>query len=119
MYVAVLAPPERGGVRLGELEEIGYQLGDTAVSVGWRRRHLLVGTRANDARCGAWRWMGRWPGRIRAQHRGPGGGGGVRGTGVAATDGRALVMLNRDDSDPKYWREVPGLVGRAIPVVAH
>src|SRR5699024_12884456 len=36
-----------------------------------------------------------------------------------ATDGRALVMLNRDDSDPKYWREVPGLGGqRAIPVVA-
>src|SRR5699024_12782169 len=39
---------------------------------------------------------------------------------IYATDGRALVMLNRDDSDPKYWREVPGLVGqRAIPAVAH
>ena len=122
VYVAVLHDLERGGVRLGKLEEIGYQMGDTAVSVGWQHDGtLLVGTRANDAPV----WHLAVDGSMARQESARNIAAPVvavasTAQAIYATDGRALVMLNRDDSDPKYWREVPGLVGqRAIPVVAH
>lgn len=122
VYVTVLHDGERGGVRLGPLEEIGYQLGDTAVSVAWQHDGtLLVGTRANDAPV----WHLAMDGSMARQEStrniaAPVVAVASTESSLYATDGRALVMLNRDDSDPKYWREVPGLAGqRAIPVIAN
>lgn len=122
VYVSVLERLEDGKTRLGELVEIGYQLGDTAVSVDWQNDgSILVGTRANDAPVWIIAADGSSASQITARNiSAPVVSLGSNGDYFFATDDRAMMMLSRNAPDPKFWREVPGLRGvRAVPVLAH
>ena len=122
VYVSVLERLEDGKTRLGELVEIGYQLGDIAVYVDWQNDgSILVGTRANDAPVWIIAADGSSASQITARNiSAPVVSLGSNGDYFFATDDRAMMMLSRNAPDPKFWREVPGLRGvRAVPVLAH
>lgn len=130
LYVSVLE--NTGGVqsdagpRLGTLVPVATNLGDTAVSVGWRPDGaLLVGTRANDTPV----WVVEIDGSEQIQLTARN----VTAPVVAVSstrsteyilDGRALLQIDygvagfgETDTFDDFWREVPALQGaRAVPV---
>ncbi|WJY77096.1 Lipoprotein LpqB precursor [Corynebacterium bovis DSM 20582 = CIP 54.80] len=121
VYISVLERGDGDRVRLGRFIQVGYQLGETAVSAEWQvDGSLIVGTRANDAP--VWRVEVDGSSATQLPSRN------VTAPVVAVaststlqyiTDGRALLQLDPGDSDSRYWREVPALQGeRAVPIIA-
>ncbi|MGO1950487.1 MAG: LpqB family beta-propeller domain-containing protein [Mycobacteriaceae bacterium] len=111
---------DSGDVELGTPMEIGQRVGDTALAVDWRDDgSLLVGTRANDAPV----WTVAADGseatplstrnitaRVVAVAS--------RGSVQYILDDRALMQLDVDDAETRFWREVPALQGaRAVPIL--
>jgi hypothetical protein len=114
------------GVRLGTPVQVATNLGDTAVSVGWRPDgELLVGTRANDTPV----WVVAVDGSTQTQLTSrnvtaPVVAVASTGTTEYILDGRALLEIGygagtsgNTDTSSDFWREVPALQGaRAVPV---
>ncbi|AGP31386.1 LpqB family beta-propeller domain-containing protein [Corynebacterium terpenotabidum] len=117
---------DSAGPRLGTPVAVAPNLGDTAVSVGWRPDGaLLVGTRANDTPV----WVVSVDGSEQTQLTSRNVTAPV--VAVASTDsndyildGRALLQIDSaatgsgtTDTSDNFWREVPALQGaRAVPV---
>ncbi|WP_297004269.1 LpqB family beta-propeller domain-containing protein [uncultured Corynebacterium sp.] len=118
------------GPRLGTPVPVATNLGDTAVSVGWRPDGaLLVGTRANDTPV----WVVAVDGSEQTQLTSrnvtaPVVAVASTGTTQFILDGRALLQIGygdvgsdgATDTGTDFWREVPALQGaRAVPVTVH
>ena len=117
---------DSAGARLGTPVPVATNLGDTAVSVGWRPDgELLVGTRANDTPV----WMVAVDGSMQTQLTSQNVTAPVvavasTGTTEYILDGRALLQIGygagevgSTDTTSDLWREVPALQGaRAVPV---
>ncbi|WP_312799151.1 LpqB family beta-propeller domain-containing protein [Corynebacterium variabile] len=117
---------DSAGARLGTPVPVASNLGDTAVSVGWRPDgELLVGTRANDTPV----WMVAVDGSMQTQLTSrnvtaPVVAVASTGTTEYILDGRALLQIGygagevgSTDTTSDLWREVPALQGaRAVPV---
>lgn len=131
LYVSVLEntggeETDSTGPRLGTPVPVAPNLGDTAVSVGWRPDGgLLVGTRANDTPV----WVVTADGSRQTQLTSRNVTApvvAVASTGVTEyiLDGRALLQIGygaagsgETDTADDFWREVPALQGaRAVPV---
>lgn len=122
IYVSVISRNSKGDVSLGKPEQVGHQLGDTAVSADWTADGtILVGTRANDAPI----WSVALDGSVSNQLSGRNLSAPVvavasNGRVIYATDARALMQFNYDSQSTRFWREVPSMQGqRAMPVLGY
>ncbi|KAB3522979.1 hypothetical protein GC425_03520 [Corynebacterium sp. zg254] len=107
---------------LGKPLEIGYQLGDTAVSADWRADgSIIVGTRANDAPL--WQLSVDGSEYVQLPSRNlnaPVVAVAAEGNTLYATDSRALMQYNSVYEDQRFWREVPSVQGlRSVPVLPY
>ncbi|HIW91377.1 MAG TPA: GerMN domain-containing protein [Candidatus Corynebacterium avicola] len=107
-------------VKLGTPTEIGQRLGDTVQDVDWREDGtLLVGT--NDQDAPAWVVSSDGSEAVQLSSRNvtpPVVRVAAAGSTMYVLDDRAVMQLDLDDSDSRFWREVSSLQGsRAIPIV--
>lgn len=107
-------------VKLGQPTEIGQRLGDTMRDVDWREDgSLLVGTGDQDAPVWVVSSDGSEATQLSSRNVTPGV---IRVAAAGSTmyilDDRTVMQLDLEDSDSRFWREVPSLQGsRAIPIV--
>ncbi|MEY8567412.1 LpqB family beta-propeller domain-containing protein [Corynebacteriaceae bacterium 7-707] len=123
LFISALQHGGDGGesVSLGTPMEVGQRVGDTALSVDWRDDGtLLVGTRANDAPV----WVVTADGSEATQLSSRNITAPVVAVGSAGSvqyilDSRAMLQLDVQDSEARFWREVPALQGaRAVPILS-
>ncbi|WP_291479073.1 LpqB family beta-propeller domain-containing protein, partial [Corynebacterium sp.] len=115
LFISALQHGGDGGesVSLGTPMEVGQRVGDTALSVDWRDDGtLLVGTRANDAPV----WVVTADGSEATQLSSRNITAPVVAVGSAGSvqyilDSRAMLQLDVQDSEARFWREVPALQG--------
>lgn len=106
---------------LGTPMEVGQRVGDTALSVDWREDGtLLVGTRANDAPVWAVTVDGSEATQLSSRNiTAPVVAVGSSGSLQYILDSRAMLQLDEEDTEARFWREVPALQGaRAVPILS-
>lgn len=106
---------------LGTPMEVGQRVGDTALSVDWRDDGtLLVGTRANDAPVWAVTVDGSEASQLSSRNiTAPVVAVGSAGSVQYILDSRAMLQLDDEDPEARFWREVPALQGaRAVPILS-
>ncbi|WP_408925279.1 MtrAB system accessory lipoprotein LpqB [Corynebacterium sp. YSMAA1_1_F7] len=121
VYVVVLETTEEGTKRLGAPVEIGYAVGDTAVSADWSDDgSVLVGTRANDAPVWDIEVDGSYSQQITGRNlAAPVVSVATDGNKIYVTDANALMQFDVTSEESRFWREVPTMQGkRATPVLA-
>lgn len=123
LFVSVLQRGADGGdsMSLGVPMEVGQRVGDTALSVDWRDDgSLLVGTRANDAPVWVVTADGSEATQLSSRNiTAPVVAVGSSGSVQYILDSRAMLQLDVEDTEARFWREVPALQGaRAVPILS-
>jgi hypothetical protein len=123
LFISVLQRDGDGGgsMTMGTPMEVGQRVGDTALSVDWRDDGtLLVGTRANDAPVWAVTVDGSEASLLSSRNiTAPVVAVGSAGSVQYILDSRAMLQLDDEDPEARFWREVPALQGaRAVPILS-
>lgn len=106
-------------LRLGQPTEVGHRLGGTAQHADWRDDgSLIIG--ADDQEAPVWTVTSDGSEAVQLSSRNLTGVARVASAGskLYVLDESSVWQLDQEDSETKFWREVPALQGtRAIPIV--